>query len=130
MKGSCLCGAVSYVVDRPDTPISHCPCKACRKAAPLFSSTLGVNREQFHWLSGEDKLTLFESSRGKQRYFCSVCGSHLLAKRIAQANAAVRVATNDNPNYIPAMPVWRSPDVAWLHDDQDAVSYSGRPSGR
>ncbi|MCK9396122.1 MAG: GFA family protein [Methylobacter sp.] len=32
-------------------------------------------REHFRWLKGEEKLSSFESSPGKQRYFCSMCGS-------------------------------------------------------
>jgi ADP-ribosyl-[dinitrogen reductase] hydrolase len=104
----------------------------CRNAyAPLFAPTVAIDQEHFYWLSGEDKLTAFESSLGKQRYFCSVCGSHLLAKRLAQSNSVRRTATlNNNPGYNPAMHIRRSIDVAWLQDDQNTVSYSERPPGR
>lgn len=37
-------------------------------------------REHFRWLKGEEKLSSFESSPGKSRYFCSGCGSHLTAE--------------------------------------------------
>ena len=96
MKGSCLCGAIEYEVDQLDMPISHCHCRTCRKAhAAAFASNAGVMREHFRWVKGEEKLTAFESSPGKLRHFCSVCGLHLLAERLAQPHVIVRVATLD-----------------------------------
>ena len=90
MKGSCLCGAVGYEVDALAGPIVHCSCQTCRKAhAAAFTSTARVERE------GQDKLTAFESSPGKLRHFCSVCGSHLMAERQHPPQALVRVATLD-----------------------------------
>lgn len=125
MKGSCLCGAVEYEVDQLDSLIAHCHCKTCRKAhAAMFASTAGVKREHFHWLKGEQKLTTFESSPGKLRHFCSVCGSHLVAERPAQPLVSVRVATlDDDPGRKPAMHIWCSHDVPWLHDEQETPSY-------
>ena len=53
LKGSCLCGEISYEIDSVDMPIVHCHCKTCRKAhAAPFASTAGVKRENFRWLSG------------------------------------------------------------------------------
>lgn len=132
MKGSCLCGAITYEIDSIDMPISHCHCQTCRKAhAAMFVSTAGVKREHFHWLNGKEKLTAFESSPGKLRYFCSVCGSHLVAERLVQAHVIIRVATlDDDPDCKPIMHIWRSHDVAWLQDDQDVLSYSEWPPGR
>jgi len=125
MKGSCLCGAVAYEVDQLDMPLAHCHCRTCRKAhAAAFASTAGVMREHFRWLHGEDKLASFESSPGKLRHFCSVCGSHLIAERPAQAHVILRVATLDeDPGSKPSMHIWRSHDVPWLQDGQDVQYY-------
>lgn len=132
MKGSCLCGAVEYEIDQLDMPIAHCHCRTCRKAhAAMFASTAGVRREHFRWLKGEEKRTAFESSPGKLRHFCSVCGSQLVAERSAQAHVIVRVATLDeDPGAKPAAHIWRSHDVAWLQDGKDVPSYQEWPPGR
>lgn len=132
MKGSCLCGAVSYEVERLDIPIGHCHCRTCRKAhAAAYASTAGVRRENFRWLKGSDRLTSFESSPGKLRHFCSTCGSHLMAERINQAHVIVRVATLDeDPGGTPAFHIWRSHDVAWLQDSADIPSFSEWQPGR
>ncbi len=116
MKGSCLCKAVEYEVDSIDMPVAHCHCRTCQKAhAAPFASTAGVMREHFRWLQGEEKLLSFESSPGKLRYFCSVCGSHLVAERVNQAHVIVRVATlDDDPNITPQMHIWTSHAVSWL----------------
>lgn len=132
MKGSCLCGAIEYEIDQLDMPISHCHCRTCRKAhAAAFSSTAGVMREHFRWLKGQEKLSAFESSPGKLRYFCSVCASHLMAERPAQPHVIVRVATLDeDPNSKPTMHIWCSHDVPWLQDDENVSFYQEWQSGR
>ncbi|WP_087446213.1 GFA family protein [Sulfuriferula sp. AH1] len=124
MKGSCLCGAIEYEVDRLDMHISHCHCRTCRKAhAAAFASTAGVMRERFRWVKGQEKLAAFESSPGKFRHFCSVCGTHLVAERSAQPHVIVRVATLDeDPGVKPVVHIWCAHDVPWLQDDK-AIPY-------
>ncbi|WP_324101302.1 GFA family protein [Noviherbaspirillum sp.] len=132
MKGSCLCGAIDYEIDQLDAPIAHCHCRTCRKAhAAAFASTAGVMREHFRWVKGKEKLATFESSPGKLRHFCSVCGSHLMAERLAQPHVIVRVATLDeDPGFRPAMHIWCSHDVRWLHCEEDIPSYQEWQPGR
>src|SRR5215210_6946818 len=134
MKGSCLCGAVAYEVDRLDMPILHCHCTTCRKAhAAPFAPTAGVYREHFRWLRGEEKLSFYESSPGKHRYFCSVCGSHLVASRASQAHVVLRVVTLDeNPHASSQAHIWTSHDVPWLEYGETVLSYPSLtpPDGR
>lgn len=116
LHGSCLCKAVQYQVERLDMPIGHCHCQTCRKAhAAAFASTAGVMREHFRWLCGREHLSSYESSPGKLRHFCSVCGSQLLAERAGQPHVILRVATlDDDPGQTPQMHIWTSHDVPWL----------------
>jgi hypothetical protein len=132
VKGSCLCGAVRYAVERFATAIGHCHCATCRKAhAAAFASTARVMRGDFHWLSGEGKLTSFESSPGKLRRFCSVCGAQILAEWTAQPYVILRVATLDeDPGVRPAVHIWTSHSPAWLSDPADIVSFPEGPPGR
>ena len=101
MKGSCACGAVGYEIDRIDLPVSHCHCQSCRKThAAAFVTTAGVLREHFHWTRGQEKLSNYESSPGKLRRFCSLCGCHLVAERDGAAAVIVRIATLDEARAI------------------------------
>ena len=108
MRGSCLCGAVTYEVSPYDMKIGHCSCRTCRKAhAAPFAATARVPRDKLSFLSGEDKLRSFESSPGKQRRFCSICGSHVLAERPADPHVVLRVATlDDDPGARPLIHIW------------------------
>ena len=132
LKGSCLCGAVRYEVDRLDMPIGHCHCLTCRKAhAAAFATTAGVMREHFRWTAGEDRLSAFESSPGKLRRFCPVCGTHLIAERPTHPHVILRVATlDDDPGMKPTMHIWTSHDVPWLSDDENVFAYPEWPAGR
>ena len=116
MKGSCLCGTIEYEVSTLDMPIIFCYCKTCRKAhAAPFVPTAGVGRKNFRWLRGVDKLSSFESSPGKVRHFCSVCGTHLVAERLGQPHVILRVATLDeDPGLKPEAHIWTGHDVEWL----------------
>ena len=131
MKGTCLCRAIEYEIDSLDMPIGHCHCQTCRKAhAAAFVTTAGVMREHFRWLKGEDKLSSFESSPGKLRHFCSICGSHLVAERPQQPHVIVRVGTlDDDPGARPQLHIWTSHDVPWL-DSAGLPAYAEWQPGR
>src|SRR5215211_4901663 len=82
LTGSCLCGSVAYEVDADPGPIVHCHCRTCRKThGAAFSTVTNVPRDRFRWVRGESLLRGFESSPGKTRYFCTQCGSHIVAAR-------------------------------------------------
>jgi len=124
LRGSCLCKAVQYEADGLDSPIQHCHCTTCRKShAAAFNTAARVERARFRWLSGEDKLTSFESSPGKLRRFCSVCGAHIVAEYPNRPYLILRVATlDDDPGQQPAGHIWVSHGVPWL-TDSDAVPF-------
>ncbi|PXX99641.1 GFA family protein [Halomonas sp. LBP4] len=132
MQGSCLCGVVTYEVDRLDMPIGHCHCRTCQKAhAAAFATTAGVERQHFRWTAGERHLSHYESSAGKRRWFCSVCGTHLMAERAGQPHLILRVPTLDeDPGMRPTVHLWRSHDVPWLAHGDELPSYDEWPPGR
>jgi ADP-ribosyl-[dinitrogen reductase] hydrolase len=130
-QGSCLCGAVRYRIDQLDSPIGHCHCATCRKAhAAEHASTAQVLREHFHWLSGAQKLSAFESSPGKLRRFCSICGTHVVAERAEQPHVILRVATLDeDPGARPSLHIWTAHKVAWLNEAGSVPAYAEWPPG-
>jgi len=130
LTGGCLCGAVAYEVTGLDGPIVHCHCRTCRKAhASAFTSTARVLRTHFRWLRGKEKINSYESSPGKKRHFCGVCGSHMVAERAGEEHVILRVATLDeDPLQTPAMHIWTSHDAAWLCADGDVPQFAETPS--
>lgn len=105
IKGSCLCGKVSYEYRGELGPIVFCHCSRCRKAqGSAFGTNSPVKAADFSLLSGEDVLREYESSPGKHRVFCSHCGSPLYSRNSAIPGVLrLRVGSLDTP--ITARPV-------------------------
>ena len=57
-----------------------------------------VLRDRFRWVRGEGLLKGFESSPGKTRYFCSQCGSHIVAARAGKDTILLRMGCLDTPS--------------------------------
>lgn len=76
IRGSCLCGAVRFEIVGPTTPIGMCHCSKCRKVSGVASNAnLMVGRDGLRWLSGEDRIAVFELPDGWGPWRCAVCGS-------------------------------------------------------
>jgi hypothetical protein len=115
LTGSCLCGAVAYEADAAVERIVHCHCRTCRKThGAAFSSVTAVPREKFRWSRGADRLGAIESSPGKFRRFCTQCGSHIMAERVAQPVVLLRLGCLDTPvTDRPQIHIWRSDGAPW-----------------
>lgn len=94
-KGSCLCSAVKFEITGSIRNIVYCHCSQCRKAQGSAFATNGiVAYENFKFLSGEDKLTGYESSPGQTKFFCKICGSPILSKTITKPDQVrIRLGT-------------------------------------
>ena len=134
MKGSCLCGAVVFEAEAPagGLRIGLCSCRFCRKAhAAPFNAYATVPRENFRWLQGEDRVQTYASSPGKNRHFCSICGSQLVAEHPGEPDLLLRVALLDeDPGTRPVEQIFRSHEVSWLAWEGDIKRFDEWPSGR
>lgn len=80
-KGSCLCGQIRYEISGEITGVLNCHCSRCRKFhGAAFRTRAWVRTKDFRWISGESLLTHYESSPGRLRTFCRICGSNLITK--------------------------------------------------
>ncbi len=78
IRGGCLCGGVQYEIDGQLGEAGNCHCSMCRRAhGAAFGTYARVNVDQFSWISGEELLSVYESSSGGFRCFCRICGSPL-----------------------------------------------------
>jgi ADP-ribosyl-[dinitrogen reductase] hydrolase len=129
-KGSCHCGAVKYEIDRLES-LGHCHCMTCRKTHSAAFNTAGrVKRENFRFLAGEERLKAYESSPGKDRFFCGDCGCHIVAAIRGADYVILRTASlDDDPGLRPQRRIWRSHDAPWLFEEEDIPSYPEFPPG-
>ncbi len=76
MKGGCLCGALRYEISGKPLYMHHCHCQQCRRASGAsFATTLVVRSADLTIELGAERLAAYESTPGKKRHFCGVCGS-------------------------------------------------------
>lgn len=125
LTGSCLCGSVAYEADAELGPLVHCHCGTCRKTHGSAFSTVGrVPSDRFRWTKGESLLKGFESSPGKIRYFCSQCGSHIVATREGTGLTLLRMGCLDTDiAERPTMHIWRSDAAGWYDPKQELPEY-------
>jgi len=121
IKGSCMCGKVTYAIKGEIGNITHCHCTTCRKAhGSAFSSVAAVQIEDFEFTSGRELIKCFPSSSDKVRCFCSNCGSHIYAHREGQAHYILRLGTlDDDPGVRPVNHIWLSLKAPWYEPETD-----------
>lgn len=98
-RGSCLCGGVRYEYSGEFGLFVYCHCSKCRKAqGSAFASNAPVEEAKFRLLQGSELLKAYASSPGKQRVFCSNCGSPLYSRADALPGVLrLRMGTLDTP---------------------------------
>ena len=74
-KGQCVCRAVQIEAGTLDTGVGACHCSTCRRwgGGPLLAVGCGTDVA----FTGEDQITIFDSSEWAERGFCRTCGTHL-----------------------------------------------------
>jgi len=115
-RGGCLCEAIEYEISGEIGPIGHCHCVQCRKSnAAAFATTARVAGRDFRWTRGEASLRAFESSPGKQRFFCGICGSQLIAAWDHESEVILRLGSLiDDPGSTPVVHIWTAEKASWF----------------
>lgn len=75
--GSCMCGAVSVVVDGPLRAVVNCHCTQCRKWTGHHVAATAAGKQDLEIADPEDQLRWYRSSDVARRGFCGRCGSSL-----------------------------------------------------
>lgn len=131
MKGSCLCGQVTYVVTPPALVFQNCHCSRCRKiTGSAFSPNMIVKPDQFEWLSGEDQVGRYEIEGAKYfaTSFCKCCGSTLPWKVQGGRSVVIPVGTLDEPiSMQPTQNIHWASKADWFQSDMDLPCFDQLP---
>ncbi|MBT8083893.1 MAG: GFA family protein [Woeseia sp.] len=75
LQGQCLCGSIRIKAESVKNSVGACHCKSCRRwgGGPFMEVDCG----QAVTISGEEHLSVFNSSEWAERGFCRQCGAHL-----------------------------------------------------
>jgi hypothetical protein len=129
-SGRCLCGGIRFSVKGDLQPIQLCHCGDCRRAqgAP-FASNMPVTTDAFELHSGMELLQHFESSPGKERAFCSRCGSPVYSRKTSRPGVLrIRAGLFEQP--LPVRPVFHqfvSDKANWWEIDDDLPRFAAAP---
>ena len=80
LKGSCLCGEVTYEALPPFITFQYCHCSRCRKVTgSAHASNILMPPQQFRWTQGGHKVIRYVPTEAKHfaTSFCQTCGSNL-----------------------------------------------------
>lgn len=78
IRGSCLCGKVTFLVSGAVRESSNCHCSQCRKAyGTAFGSIAVCRQEGFEYVTGTELISSYMQTPDVTRRFCSNCGSNL-----------------------------------------------------
>ena len=83
IKGSCLCGGVTFEIDRAVGPMEICHCNRCRKVSGTASLVaVSVRKEDYHFIRGAELITTYQAPILNEpppyvSMFCSRCGSQV-----------------------------------------------------
>jgi hypothetical protein len=80
IRGSCLCGGVTFEIDKAAGPVEFCHCNRCRKVSGSSALLMiGVNTKDYRFLTGSELVRTYAapilySPPAYHSTFCSTCG--------------------------------------------------------
>lgn len=131
VKGSCLCGEVSYEITPPFKSFRYCHCPRCRKhTGSAHASNLFVAPDHYRWVKGEDVVSQFNlpDARSFARCFCTKCGSPV-PHHSRRGNYVVVPAgsLDDDPHILPECSIFWDFRAPWFKDFDDIPKFAEYP---
>lgn len=128
IKGSCLCGAITYRIEGNLRDARSCHCPDCRKAFSSQASAYAlINAGEFSWVTGEELLTSYESKTGEGLQFCSVCGSTLCGTFKGIVNGVTLGCVDGDPEVSLDMHIFVGSKASWEIIPEGVVQYQEGP---
>lgn len=85
-QGACLCGATRFAVAGSLATVVLCHCTQCRRGnGGAFNVAVVVSTDQVTF-QDRGNIKEYESSLGKVRAFCGICGSPVYSRRLDRPN--------------------------------------------
>jgi hypothetical protein len=122
VRGSCLCGSISYEARGSILFFNNCHCSMCRKVhGAAYGSFLHTRADGFSWIRGEDQVASFASSAENVRCFCKICGSNVPVVHGEQDHVIIPAGTLDaDPGVSPMVHIFTASKAPW-HEITDQL---------
>jgi hypothetical protein len=80
LTGGCNCGTVRFEVTAPLVVAHYCHCRRCqRRTGAAASANARAAPGALRVLTGQGHLRAWKPENGREKWFCSVCGSALFS---------------------------------------------------
>lgn len=96
LKGSCLCGRISFTVHGSLSQPDACHCVQCRKQSGHYFASTDVPKTAVT-VTGSENVSWYPSSEKVRRGFCSTCGSCLFWEPNGRDWIAIAMGAFDTP---------------------------------
>ena len=134
MKGSCLCGSVTFEVKPPFAAFRYCHCSRCRKASgSAHAANLFVPEGQFAWLEGEGSVKHYDVPEAQRFsvWFCGQCGSRVPHKVRSRNDYLVPAGLLDqDPQMRPENSIFWNSKAPWYVAPQEHERFDEYPQQR
>jgi hypothetical protein len=131
LKGSCLCGAVSYEVTGEPMMVGHCHCLDCRKSSGAGHVTIAAFPMSAFKVAGTTKThkTKADSGMLAGRSFCPECGTWVHGTPDRRPDVvAINIATLDDPEALkPQMRFYDKRRLSWDTVDPSLPAFETLP---
>lgn len=133
LTAQCICGAIKYeITGKLDVyPVYNCHCSLCRRwGGDAFRTSTLVRSKDFHWISGENKLSKYDYKGKAFKTFCSKCGTNLISTYPSRPEVfGISLGGLDqDPGVKPAAHIFVDSKAPWHDLDDDIPRYDERPT--
>lgn len=131
-QGSCLCGAVRYLLRGEPLTVYACHCTDCqRRTGTAFALSMPVRRESVELVQGEPATysASLADGRTKNGRMCSLCGTRLWGE--PAKNKAILVIqpgnTDNSSQFRPVAHQWTVSALPWIVFPPGVTLYPTQP---
>ncbi len=121
IHGGCLCGGVRYEIDGALRNAGNCHCSMCRRQhGAAYGTFAELNSDEFRWVSGENLLSVYESSPRAGWCFCRICGSSLAGIEEGKVTLVTLGTIEGDPGVRPSSHIFVGSKAPW-HEIADSL---------
>ena len=132
LRGSCLCGEISFQVIKPFKVIHNCYCGRCRQArAAAFTTNGFVSMDEVVYSKGEENLLFHKvpDARFFTHVFCKTCGSGMPRKDPERNIAVVPLGSlDDDPGCKADNNIFVSYKADWTYINEEIPAFEEGPT--
>jgi hypothetical protein len=130
VTGSCLCGAVQYMLIGNIKAVANCHCGVCQKTTgSVFATIAVIGENDLDVIAGQDNLATYQISEKAIKYFCRTCGTPIFNRhKRYPGNYMVQVGSFDTPSFAtPAINIFCESMMPWVKNIADLKCFEREP---